>query len=854
MGSTNNTLNRRNVAVGCLVILTIYLAAVIWPVPRYFSRGIPSSSTNIEAPVARHMISGDHLQINYFYWIFGSMLKGETPFLYNIYEFNTGDDEQRYSPGGYNVPYSLVYALGLLSGNRPFAWNLMLTAMALLSGVLFYLYMRQLLASRALALALACVHIGFPYRWISAMGGSPTGISMVCVPLLALGVHLFVAKHQWRGYLLALVALLTVHANEHHVFLFGVLTLPLPSLIAIFHGRDCLLDRTWREWRGVALRLMALMAIIGGMGLHMLVGMGEALEGTTVASGRTLKEVAGFSPQPVGLFSWLENGINGHAFIGIGAILFLALFGLCAVLRARQMGIKAFLADPAFLLPALLWVFLVGAACLSLGTNGPFDALVLLIVRKVIPGMDLIRQPAKINCVVAFFLPVAAALSLMGQDKVRKLVSVGAVVLAILLAVEYVPQVRPTVCLLPPEQGAYKAVRVDAEAHGEEPRAVVLPLWPGDSAWASLYEYYTSLHRIRMVNGYRPVVPPEYYDDVFATLGGLNCGALDADVVRALRSMKIDYILFHEDAFPEKVCPFPVGFALDRLVASGFVDLLERDGSIWAFRVKDLPAVPIEPLVAREYGPMISFPSRFWDMAHQLAEGGERIVVDGVGRAAVMTPGSRALLPYVNAWGADKAAVTVYAKGQGTIRVELDEYERDVTIDTADWQWVDLPLPAQPLGGEMAISGIVGEVMLSTGFLAAGPWRDLILKDAFELPASWFYHAGHMDAACSGVSFRRDWEPDDRIWYGFGLPLASGRYQFRLDYVSDAPAGVVLGSFRCERGEDVTSADVVAGDSSVSCTLDVRAGELPRLSFRYTRQGDLKLLRVVATRVGGREA
>ncbi len=849
MGKRVGRKSRIRAGGAIVAILAIYLTVVIWPLPRYFTRGIPSSSTNIESPCARNMISGDHLQINYFYWIFSDMLKGKTRFLYNVYEFNTGDDDQRYAPGGYNVPYSFFYFVGNLTGNRSMAWNFMLTSMALLSGIFCYLYLRQLLVSRALALGLACVHIGFPYRWISTMGGSPTGISMVCVPLLALGVHLFVAKRRWTGYLIALAALLIVHANEHHVFLFGVLTLPLPSLIAIFHGRAHVLDRSGREWGEVVLRLAALMTIIVGMGLHMLFGINEALEGSTVASGRSLKEVAGFSPQAVGLFRWLENGVNAHAFIGIGAILFLLAFGVHVVLRVRRKGVGALFSDPAILLPALLWVFLAGAACYSLGTNGPFDYLALRVARKLIPGMDLIRQPAKLNCVVAFFLPVTAALSLMGQDRKRRFSFSLGIALALLLAIEYVPQVRPTVCMLPPRQGAYETVHADAQARGVVPHSVVLPLWPGDSSWASLYEYYVSLYRIRMVNGYRPIVPPTYYEEVFNALGSLNCGYIDEDVVKALRAMKIDYILFHEDAFPEQVCPFPVGFALDQLQRSGWVDRIARDGSIWAYRVRDVRATPAPDVLPREQGAVIYFPSRFWDFAHGLAEGGERLALPDGGRAAVMMPGSLVCLPYVNAWGAERAAVTVRARGQGTLRVTLDDYTCDVPINAADWQWIDLPLPAEPVGGQMTIRGISGAAQLGTAFLAAGPWRSFLEQDSFTLPASWFYHAGHMNADLSAVCMRRDWEPDDRIWYGLGLPLPAGRYAFRLEYASDAPAGAVLGTFQCERGQAVEAVDVVGGRQVAECAVDIAEGDLPRLSFRYTREDDVKLLRVVATRV-----
>jgi len=63
-----------------------------WPLPRYAAEGIPAAHERVEEQAVRYMIPGDHLQLLYYFWVFGDMIRGETPWFYNLYEFNTGDD------------------------------------------------------------------------------------------------------------------------------------------------------------------------------------------------------------------------------------------------------------------------------------------------------------------------------------------------------------------------------------------------------------------------------------------------------------------------------------------------------------------------------------------------------------------------------------------------------------------------------------------------------------------------------------------------------------------------------------------------------------------------------------------
>ena len=88
---------------------------------------------------------------------------------------------------------------------------------------------------------------------------------------------------------------------------------------------------------------------------------------------------------------------------------------------------------------------------------------------------------------------VLASEMLMVLSRKRKSIPFIMLALGAVMIVEYRMKISPTVCILDKEQNAYLAVSEDAEPRGVDPRVVVIPLWPGDSHWASLYEYYVSL-------------------------------------------------------------------------------------------------------------------------------------------------------------------------------------------------------------------------------------------------------------------------------------------------------------------------------------------------------------------------
>lgn len=127
------------------------------------------------------------------------MLAGHTRPFYNLYEFNTGDDDQRFMPGSYYFPFSVCYAACSYLGSPAFAWN-----MTVLFSLWLTLWFTWLLALRftsnlAIAGLAAFIALLLPFRWINLFGGSPAGFAMAWPPLVWLGVDMAIRRRDCDG-------------------------------------------------------------------------------------------------------------------------------------------------------------------------------------------------------------------------------------------------------------------------------------------------------------------------------------------------------------------------------------------------------------------------------------------------------------------------------------------------------------------------------------------------------------------------------------------------------------------------------------------------------------------------------
>ncbi|MBN1269129.1 MAG: hypothetical protein JXB04_06035 [Kiritimatiellae bacterium] len=843
---------RKALGMTLLVSLAMWIF-FSWPLPRHIASGIPSSSKNTERANARTMIPGDHLQLMYYFWLAGDMAAGHTPLFHNLYEFNAGDDAQTRRVHHYYIPFSLIFGLLASLAPRALAWNATAWFSFWLTYYFTFLLVRRYTREDLLAGIAALVALLIPFRWMQWTGGSPTGFGLAWVPALFLGLDLAVRETRLAGGLLAGAALLLTRLSDSHLFYFSFWAAPCWCLFAFLNPQE---PRRW-SWREGVNIVKALLPVpffvAAGLAFSLLTHL--RISESIVAEGRSMREILLYSPLRAGLVSWADLPRTSNQ-IYIGFVpLAIALGGL-GVLLWR--GLRRRSGSGRALWPLLLAVLgFTAVVLLALGPHDPFNGALFRAARKILPQYKMIRQPAKAFSLagpvlsLATGLGLAALLALVPRPRARTGL---ALLAAALITAEYRGRLTTTVCLLDQDQPAYAAVAADAAARQTDPRALVLPLWPGDAAWSSIYQYYASLYRIRMVNGYHPVISQTYFDDVFLRFVSANKGDLTGDQLDELLSRGIHHILLHEDLFPEKVSPFPVAVTIKRLLDHPRLEFLCQSDAVWAFRIRHAAG-------AKEPAPALCdgfFPARRWELEEghnevsrvedPAAGGGMYVVLDKPGMYAVTRPGSISAAPDLR-W-------MIRVRGDGILAPQAIGYDFPSAMDPVvvradDWMWKEVPYPIEKHSRTgLRLDWAQGRVEADMAILAAGPWHPPTAGETLELPAPCFFHAGYTDTKRGVVVFDADRVPRSTAFYGPKLPFDPGHYEVEMVFSSDTAAGTVLGrlNVRQEEGDESGSVPVIAGRPAR--LRYIHADNLPlMLAFRYERTADMAIEKVVFRRV-----
>lgn len=571
---------------GSLITLALGMivwAIITWPIPTNFTKAVPFAEwreKNEQAITA--MVPGDHIQLLYHFWLCRDMLAGKTPAFSNVYEFNTKGDEDRFKFDTYYIPFSLVYAITSPLLGHAAGWNAASLFSHLLCLLGLYLLVLRLTRSNLAATAIAIALSAFPYRWITIISGSPTGFAYCLVPWLFYGLDIVARCGKVKGGIIAGLAIFFAYCSDLHVFYFSALATPFAFL-----GFWLLRDTESAKIKRVALALTPLASLgIAAVALSML--SSSHLATSNMADGRTLQEIALFSPIVEGLLSRKHlSGAFSHNYIGYSFILAtIFAFAIAPTIGNLKKEWKKYLAIALFSLMA------IGVILLALGVDGPMCALPLRAARRLVPKYTMIRQAAKIYCLLPTLLATVIAISLLKLKTINTckrlaIVKYIGLVVAIFMTVEYTTWFRIRACQIEDSAPVYEAVAKDAG--DTKPKAVCLTLWPGESHWASVYEHGIMQSRLRLLNGYSPSVPQDYYPEVFGPLSSLNEGELTNDQIKLLKDLGVSYIIFHEQPYPQKVSPFPAGVALAKLNSSPWLKLVTQKDGVCAFKILGAP-------------------------------------------------------------------------------------------------------------------------------------------------------------------------------------------------------------------------------------------------------------------------
>lgn len=835
----------KNILVALAVTLAVW-AVFTWPLALHVGSGIPSSAYNIEKDNMRQMIPGDHLQLLYQLWIGSDTLKGGTPWYHDVYEFNTGNDADRFFPSTYYWPFSFFFFLGSWFGGQAVGYNVAAFTTLFLAYFFTWMLIRRFTGDNWLSGIVAVISISFPFRWITLLDGSPTGLALMWTPVIFWALDIMIAEKKWWAGGLAGIGLFMGEWGDTHVFFFNILAAPFWCLFCyLFHSPK------WPSRKEVIALLKAAVLLILLLGLvgFQVVRVKHQLKDATIAKqGRSIDEVANCSLPLSGVVKFVNPQDSRKIYMGGYLLLTMAGgWGAFLLLRRRDVGLSK------KVLPlVLISVALFGMVMLATGTRNPLGPKAWKLLTMVIPPYSMIRQADKIYCLMPFFVALGCGL-LWGyilEFVPRERRRFWALALLIPLLLDYKYRIMPTLCGLDAEQGAYRAVAEDAKAEGNpRPHIMVVPVWPGASHFNAINEYYVSLYHIRMVNGYGGTVKKKYMENIFLPLESINMGGIYDSQLDNLLKRGIGYLVFHEDVFPEKVSPFPAGHTLQKLLNHPRLQCIGKDGAVWSFKIHAAP-LPERSRVSfmthlfaakrRELErSMVTNAVMKTDDPSSLGEGyvAMRHAADGVRIPGTLAPLDEPLNWLVRARGDGVVAVNHIIDGVTNSPVMLE-------MRSPGWTWMNVAIPTRPaslpIEGSMALAA--GAVDLDSAILTGGAWAGPRKGEVLDLPAACFFHAGATSRDFEKVEFRKLYDPDAIVFYGPKLPLDKGAYSVELIFESDAPVGTALGLFnvRWSGNEDSHWVSVLAGFGAVA-RFEQTDNKPFFVAFRFLRQADMSI-------------
>lgn len=832
------------VCASLILTLTFWLA-VSWPLPLHVSDAIPSSAQNVEDPEWREGIAGDHLQLLYYYELLKNMLTGRTPWFHNVYEFNLEGDASRSQPGAYFFPFSLIYSILTATVSAAAAWNIVQWGSVWISALYGWLWLRCFTRDPWSIFLGVTVLVGLPFRWFCLFHGSPTGAALMWLPMAGYGLYQAVVHPTyWRGAMLGMVYAFA-YFSDIHVFYFLALSTPLYVGIALATTDRSIPFSSWY-------RLIPFGVLWAGIIVAYHLWRQHYLADSVSSAPRSLAEIGIYSPLTEYFLHPLASGHYHKVYLGWSLCLALLMGCVFLFMACRKAGRSEW--------PLLLSFMVVGGVMvtglvLSTGTRAIDGGSLYNLAREYVPYFAILRQPSKIFIALGPWFAWLVAVGwtrapLHSYPILRRLMII---MLAALYMVECARAIQPTLAVVPSPDPAYEAVKRNIDPDPpDERKVIVLPIWPGDSAPTSYPMFLIQQSDLRMINGYNPLVSKTYKDSIFAPLQSLNMGWVTADQIDLLRSLAVEYVILHADMYPEKVSPFPVGHALDQLMAHPQLTLMSQEESLYVFHINEQPSLTRDAMSHMLDG--VIFPSRRWEWESCSGEGGI-VVADKEASAEAYWIGDHAASAGIP-WRVTKAISLppfegmkwmVRLRGEGTMRVEtrLDGAivsTSDLEVGSAaDWMWADIPVDGLSAYGRVDLwVGIVdGSIALDSTLLIRGEWPRQWPPEGLTLGASQFFHSGYVQDDETSVTFRsrRD---GGVVLYGPRLPVPVGRYRLSMQIATNADEGQALGWLRVSVGgqQVVKQAPVIAGQP-VEVPFHV-TNNLPLvLHYHFNREADV---------------
>jgi len=553
---------------------TVLGAVYSWPAVLSLNSAIPYAYDAAPGLEKAKLFQGDHLQLFYHLGLLKKAALGEIPWFSNPLEFAT--EYQTKWIYTYVLPVSLIY-LPFSFISFQFAYNMLLMASFGLTGLCMYLWADEVTKNKWGAFAAGLVFNFMPFRLVELFGGHPSGHVLFLFPL---AMYFFEKAANRKSPLYGALGGITVFSISiiylfHCYYLFMFLMVYAPwRLVPIVMSEPA-------GKRIEAIKKLAAAGLPFAIGsiaavAWMLQFKKAMVETGSFAKGRTMEEVSLYSSKISAM--WAANG-DWHVYIGLPLLvaLIVALVSIAGPLSKHPARKDALFFSTVFFVSYIL----------AFGPTLDRYFHIYSLFYNYFPFYNMSRTPSKIMVLssvsAAMIVAYAVNYAFAARSKVAAVSMAGAMVF--LTAVDYHPRKPVGICVLDPGNPLYRSLA--AEIGGK--KVLNIPVWPGESSWESIYEYYALESGIPMLNGYSPVVSRKYTENVFFPLASINGGDFTEKQAELLKSLGVSHIVFHEEAYPPKVSAFPVSLATARLANNPYLKLEKKGSPLWLFRILDKP-------------------------------------------------------------------------------------------------------------------------------------------------------------------------------------------------------------------------------------------------------------------------
>ena len=575
-----------------LVVLILLFLGIIFSLPLIFNlnSAIPYSYYPASGFDVVNMMHGDHLQFFYTLSQFGDYLREKnTPFFVEPYEFTISGSEKIYSPR--ELPLSVLFFFLSPLGSA-IAYNTFVILSFVACGVSVFLLSGKYLKNFLPRLISSILFAIFPFRLAQLYGGHPNGFIVFFLPLMLYGYESWYETGKWKYALLSGVCIMSMAVEELHLAYYSAL---FTGSFLVYRGISEFIGKRdkWKEILEKFVYSTLMIAIFWVLAAGYIMHVKQIVfEPSRAHVGREIGEIRLYAPQASDLLRRVNKDSEKFIYPGIISLLLVLL-----AFRKKKRGQATFSNRDGKFLPQkvacplfgtrpggkIKWFYLamfVITAILSLGPNFRFLPLYNFFY-KFIPFFRYPRSTARI--IVFAFLSISI-LSGFGIENIlrRRRGSMIAVIAIIFLILDFHPLGRIGLCKLSGGNEVYEYIK----GQDEEGVLLEIPLWPGDSSWSSIYEYYATMYHIPMINGYSAFVTRDYIENVFWPLASINMGCLNKGQLELLHRLNVRYIILHEEAYPQKVSPFPFKIALSNMKNSSLVKFVKQDGPLYLFELE----------------------------------------------------------------------------------------------------------------------------------------------------------------------------------------------------------------------------------------------------------------------------